>query len=194
MPQGLVTAAFSMTELIYVVLGPIPKSQKAILGGYNDSEPSLLSAKSPEELPPTKFYMDNIFLGLKTYEEGYEFLSEHLLPRLLWSQLKLSFKKLKLFMDQITALGIVHKAGGLVQVKPNRAEKIRNFPVPKDATGVRQFTGTISITRRWIKNYAELCRPLNRLTGDVEWRWGDSEMLSFQTVRDKAAAAVEMHG
>jgi hypothetical protein len=66
-----------------MVLGLIPKSQKVILEGYNNLEPSLLFIRSLKELLLTKFYMDNIFLGLKTYKEGYKFLLEYLLPRLL---------------------------------------------------------------------------------------------------------------
>jgi transposase InsO family protein len=194
MPQGSVTASFSMNELMYLVLGTIPKSPQAEEAGYDDSEPSLLSSTSPDKLPGTCFYMDDIFSGQNSFEEAYEFLSDHLLPRLLWAQLKLSFKKLKLFMDKIVALGMVHKAGGIVQIKPDRSEKIRNFPVPKDSTDVRKFVGAVGITRRWIKNFSELCRPLSRLTGDVEWKWGDSEQLSFELVRQKAAQVVDMHG
>jgi hypothetical protein len=108
--------------------------------------------------------------------------------------LKLSFKKLKLFMDRIIALGIVYKAGRVLQVKPDRAERIRNFPVPHNPTDIRKFTGAIGITRQWIKNFSELCRPLSRLTGDVEWKWGPSEQITFETIWEKAASVVDMHG
>ena len=194
MPQGSITAAFSMTELMYIALGAIPRSERGISEGYDDSEPSLLMASSPNGLPRSVFYMDDIFAGCKTFQEGYDYLEQHLLPRLLWSQLKLSFKKLKLFMDRIVALGIVHKAGGVLQVKPDRSEKIRKFPVPREPTDIRKFTGAVGITRRWIKNFSELCRPLSRLTGDVEWKWGHAEQVAFETIREKAAAVVDMHG
>ena len=114
MPQGSITAAFSMTELMYIAIGAILRSERAISEGFDDSEPSLLALDSPGGLPSSVFYIDDIFSGCKTFEEGYEYLENHLLPRLLWSCLKLSFKKLKLFMDRILALGIVHKAGGIL--------------------------------------------------------------------------------
>jgi hypothetical protein len=143
--------------------------------GFDDPEPSLLSTDSPNGVPRTRFYMDDIFRGFKTFEDAYTFLRDHFLPRLLWSMLKLSFKKLKLFMGEIMAPGILHKAGGILQTKPSRSKKIRTFPVPKDASGVRRFIGAVGITRRWIRNFAKPGRPLSRLTGDVEWRWGESE-------------------
>jgi len=114
MPQGSIIAAFSITELMYIAIGAIPKSEGAILGGFDDVEPSLLVSGSPGGLPNLVFYMDDIFSGCKTFEEGYNYLEYYLLPWLLWSRLKLSFKKLKLFMDRILALGIVHKAGGIL--------------------------------------------------------------------------------
>lgn len=43
------------------------------------------------------------------------------------------------------------------RTKPTRTEKIKNFPVPnKDVTEVRRFQGMVQITRRWIRNFAEL--------------------------------------
>jgi hypothetical protein len=194
MPQGSHTSSFSFTELMYIVMGPIPRSRRAVEEGYDDSEPSLITTASEGTLPKSCFYMDDIMGGFRTFEEAYEFLEQHLLPRLLWSQLKLSFKKAKLFLTQVMALGIVHIGGGKLQIKPERSIKIRLFPVPKDATSVRRFMGAVGITKRWIRNFAELSRPLNRLTGDVEWKWKDSEQVSFEIIRDKASDVVDMHG
>lgn len=92
------------------------------------------------------------------------------------------------------AVGRVHRIGGKMSVKFDRAEKLRNFPVPVDPTGIRSFNGAYGPCRRWIKNCAEIARPLNRLTGKVPWKWGSSEALSFTILREKAASAVDMHG
>lgn len=85
MPQGTIILAFSMNETMYIVLGAIPCSQKALDVGYTDSEPSLLAVDSAFGIPRTKFYMDDIFTGGRSFQEAYEFLEQHLLPRLLWS-------------------------------------------------------------------------------------------------------------
>jgi hypothetical protein len=111
-------------------------------GELSPPEPSLLLADALDTLPLCKFYMDNIFLGTKDYQSAYDLLKQHLLPRLLW-KLKLLFKKLKLFISSIIALGIKIKAGGKVRVKPDRAKKIRSFPVPTLDTEVRRFIGCI---------------------------------------------------
>ncbi|KAI0997732.1 hypothetical protein K3495_g10458 [Podosphaera aphanis] len=78
--------------------------------------------------------------------------------------------------------------------KTERCRKIRAFPVPKDTSGVRKFLGAIGITRKWVKTFAEIKRPLTRLTGKEVFRWGAAEQVSFQILKDKCAEAVEMHG
>ena len=42
--------------------------------------------------------------------------------------------------------------------------KVARWPVPSDQSGVRAFLGTIGMTRRWVKNFAEVARLLFRLT------------------------------
>ena len=54
--------------------------------------------------------------------------------------------------------------------------------------------GTISITRRWVKNFAEIARPLTRLTGKVAWKWTQSEQLSFEILKIKCATKSSIHG
>jgi hypothetical protein len=69
--------------LIYITLRAIPKSKGAIFRGVDDSEPLLLVSSSLGGLPNSVFYMDNIFLGYKTFKEGYKYLENYLLLRLL---------------------------------------------------------------------------------------------------------------
>jgi hypothetical protein len=52
----------------------------------------------------------------------------------------------------------------------------------------------VGITRRWVRNFAEFAKPLSRLLGNVDWRWGDSEQLSFELVRIKCAGSAPVYG
>jgi hypothetical protein len=156
-----------MNELILVVFRYIPP-----LDGSRE-EPSLLSLFSEDTLLPLKFYFDNIFSGHKSVDEALYFLESELLPRIEWSQLKLLFKKLRLFYDQVTALGVDHRIHGIIQTKVACTEKIQTFPVPTELGGVQSFLGTIGITRRWVKNFSEIARPLsNLLLKDQSFEWG----------------------
>jgi len=185
MQQGSKSAGFTMTELAYRAFGALPPPFH---------EPSLLHSNNPATPPTLVFYMDNFFGGFQSFDELYEFLRVHFLPRVEWARLKLSFKKLRLFESEIKVLGVTHSVGGFVQILEARVAKIARWPIPSDQSGVRAFLGTVGITRRWVKNFAELSRPLTRLTGKVEWRWTVSEQLSFEIIRIKCATRASMHG
>ena len=48
---------------------------------------------------------------------------------------------------------------------------------------VRAFLGTVGITGRWVKSFAEITRPLSRLAGKVGWKWKQAEQLSFESLK-----------
>jgi hypothetical protein len=175
MPQGTVTAGFSVTELMHIVLGylpPVPlelRSHSALgsrplkncdlhIGiddvtttlpsdGSDGSEPSLLLATGSSQMPPVFFYMDNIFSAHSSFEDAFVFLRDHLLIRIEWSMLKLLFKKLVLFTSSITALRVEHQIHSAMRVKQSQSAKIATWPVPTNVTAVRSFLGSIGVTR-----------------------------------------------
>lgn len=195
MPQGEQSSGFSMAEVMTIALGPIP----ALPVQYQTSEfdgafESLLGHNSINADPECAYYFDDIFGGHETAEAALDFLQFQFFPRMAWAKLRLSFAKMKLFMEKIKALGMLHTVGGIVEIVPSRIKSIQDMKPPKSQTQVRQFLGSIGICRRWIRNYSEIARPLTRLTGKVEWRWEGSEQLSFQFLQEKACSAVETHG
>ena len=185
MPQGTRTSSFVFTELMNVALGAIPEP---------NGEPSLLTPDDEHGPTNLAFYIDDVFGAHTTWEEQFTFLRDHFFPRMLWSRLKLSFEKLKIGMTRIKALGEDHEVGGRVRIRPEKCEKILRWPEPQNVTEVRGFLGTVGTARKWIRNFAELARPLARLTGNVEWKWGESELVSFQVVRNLAAGAGALFG
>ena len=111
MPQGSGTVGFTMTELMNVALGPIPPPRPEL---------SLLHADSLSQTPDVCFFMDDIFSAHSDFNSQFLFLRDHFLPRIKWARLRLSFKKLRLFMSSITALGITHQVGGKVNILEDR--------------------------------------------------------------------------
>ena len=185
MQPGSKSAGFTMTAAVYKGFGFIPPPHP---------EPSLLHSDDPRTPPPLSFYTDDFFGGFRDFQDQFTFLRDHFFPRVEWARMVLSFKKLRLFADSIEALGVKHCVGGHVYIRDSRIEKIASFPVPTSQTSVRAFLGVVGITRRWVKNFTELARPLNRLTGKVEWRWTEQEQLSFEILRIKCSVATSIHG
>jgi hypothetical protein len=185
MPQGARTSAFTKNEMMHIAFGPIPEP---------NLEPSLFYNKKQKDAVCMAFYIDDMFIAHASFEEQFEFLANHLFPRLAWARLRLAFQKLVLFSSKITALGKIHEIDGRVSLKPANIAKILDWPHPPDVARLRSFLGVVQTARRWIKGYAEIARPLTRLTGKVDWRWEESEKLAIIVIQNKVAAAFSMFG
>lgn len=184
MPQGAKSAGFTINELVHRAFGAINNA---------GPKPSLLDSKEDDQLPTLTFYIDDFFGGFEDFEAQFQFLLNHFFPRIEWARVRLSFKKLKLFQQQLRALGVTHCIGGKVKIVDDRIQKITQFPEPASVSEVKSFLGTVSMTRRWVPNFAEIARPLSRLTGKVDWQWGNTESLSFEILRIKYATTAAMH-
>ncbi|KAK6211749.1 pol polyprotein [Colletotrichum tabaci] len=145
-------------------------------------------------MSPVEIYFDDIFTKFATWREEWAFVKDHLLPRLVWAMVRLSRKKISLGMTSIVAMGWTHSIGGVTTIKPSRIAKLLEWPVPKSQTEVRSFLAATGPCRQWMKNCAEIARPLHRLTGSVPWKWGSTEALAFRLLKDLMSKAVELHG
>ena len=99
MQQKFMSAEFTLTEMIYKVFDFI---------SFFNSEPSLLHFEDSSILSSLFTYMNDIFEEFRTFEDMFSFLRNHFFPRIEWVRLKLFFKKLKLFMNRIKTLNVVH--------------------------------------------------------------------------------------
>ena len=184
MPQSIRTSSFTFIELINIILRLISEPYP---------EPSLLHAIIHTTSSSIFFYIDDIFGDHKTFEKQYHFLEYHFFPRLLWSLMKISLSKLKIEITELKTLGQIHRVDEVLNVKQEFIDKIRNWSVFQNATAVRSFLGTIQSTRRWILNFDELQRSFQRLCDNkTEWRWSESEDLSFQVLRQLCSNVMNM--
>ena len=70
------------------------------------------------------FYMNDFFEKFKNFENQFRFLRDHFLSRIEWTRLKLSFRKLKLFINQIKTLNVIYVIDEHVYILKNRIIKI----------------------------------------------------------------------
>lgn len=186
MPQGARSSSFTMNELGNILFGDIPPP---------NASPSLLSTLDKNRLQDLGFYIDDTFMAHESWDKHWRCIRDHYLPRLEWGMVKLSFGKIKIGMAKIIALGEVHEVGGRINIKPDRVKLLLGWPLPTETTDIRSFLGTAATTRRWVKNYSEVGRPLSRLTGSkVPFSWGEAEQVSFDLLRNLCATAGSRHG
>lgn len=71
-----------------------------------------------------------------------------------------------------------------------KADKIRDWPIPKNTTQVRGFLGLCGTVRIWIPNYSKLARPLTELTKlGEEFIWNERRQKAFDQLKALVASA-----
>ena len=66
----------------------------------------------------------------------------------------------------------------------DKISKVLKWPIPKNVTAIRGFTGLCGTMRIWIPNYSKIIRPLTELTRKgSEFIWTDRQQKAFDTMK-----------
>ena len=61
---------------------------------------------------------------------------------------------------------------------------VKNWPVPRTVSEIRRFLGFANFFRRFIKNYSDVARPLEELTGrHTRFTWSPSCQVAFDRLK-----------
>ena len=127
-------------------------------------------------------YLDDIIVFSKTFEEHVEQLGM-VLARLSQSGLKVAPKKCHFFRPSVVFLGHIVSSQGLA-TDPSKTQCIVDWPQPKNVKEVRQFTGLCAYYRRYVKNFAQIARPLHKLTEkDRPFSWTEECTTAFNELK-----------
>ena len=126
-----------------------------------------------EVLTDCKFamgYLDDIIIFSKNEEEHLQHLEE-IFERLRKAGLKLKLQKCSFFKKHIQYLGHIISDEG-IQPLPEKLESIRKMPTPQTAKQVKQFLGLVGYYRKFVPRFADISRPLTKLTKKNEpYNW-----------------------
>jgi len=146
-----------------------------------------------------QIYLDDIIVVSKSFNEHMEHLSR-VFGRIRHAGMKFSPKKCHLFKDKVRYVGHIVSAAG-IEADPDKVDKVRNWPIPKDVDETRTFLGFTGYYRRFVKDYAKIARPLNDLTQGfkvtrksrrhkpskpppIDFVWTDVQQDAFQKLKD----------
>ena len=132
-------------------------------------------------------YSDNIILHSRTLKEHLYGLSV-VLEVIEKHNLSLREDKCQFCMKEITFLGFVIN-GTTVKPDPKNIEKMVTFPTPTSRKKVQQFIGLAGFNRKFVKDMAEVIKPLTDLTSNkVPFIWTNVEQHAFDEIKKKLGA------
>ena len=123
-------------------------------------------------------YLDDIIIFSKTEEEHLQHLEE-IFVRLCKVGLKMKHEKCSLFKKHIQYLEHLVSERGFEPL-PEKLESIHKMPAQRTAKEVKQFLGLIGYYRKFIPRFADISRPLTKLTcHNVVFEWTDQCAKAF---------------
>ena len=127
-------------------------------------------------------FLDDVLTYSKTANDHLHHLEKVFLT-LRRAGLKLKPKKCNLFQTEVHYLGHVNDKGG-IRPNPQKLEAVRNWERPKRVTQVRSFTAFCNYYRKFVKNFAEVAKPLYALTSEaVKFTWNEEHEETFQLLK-----------
>jgi len=127
-------------------------------------------------------FVDNILVGTET-EEGHDEIVEEVLKRLEENDLYIKLEKCVWKVQKIRFLGVVIGPNG-IEIEKEKVDRVLSWPEPKNIKDVRKFLGFANYYRRFIKNFAQVVRPMNVLTRkDIKWQWKEEQQKAFDKLK-----------
>jgi hypothetical protein len=127
-------------------------------------------------------YMDDILIFTDDLTT-HRLLTHQVLEILRKNNLCLKPEKCVFEAAEVEYLGVIVSHGQL-RMDPKKIEALTDWPKPRNKKDVQQFLGFVNFYRRFIRNFARLAVPLNRLCGMAPWSWTPAEQNAFEALRD----------
>ena len=128
-------------------------------------------------------YLDDILITGKDENDHVETL-DVVLNRLADFGFRCNLEKCTFFQDEVLYLGYIINRFGK-HPDPKRVEAIEKLPVPIDVKQLEAFIGKINYYNKFIRNFSNICAPLNRLRQkNVKWCWNDTCQQAFDKIEE----------
>lgn len=127
-------------------------------------------------------YLDDIIVYSATFEE-HIFLLKEIFSKLRKHNFKLKVEKSKFLMRKIEYLGFIIDEHGYL---PNtiKVDCINKYPTPTNVTELQRYLGMCNYYRKFIRNYAQIAKPLyNLLRKEVTFVWNSACTESFNILK-----------
>ena len=122
-------------------------------------------------------------------EFDHEMHVKKVLERLREAGLQASIRKCEFHVTRTKYLGFILTTDG-IEVDPEKTAVVCNWAVPTTVRGVQSFLGFCNFYRRFIKNYSQIAKHLNRLTrNNVPFIWDGACQAAFDELKHRLSNA-----
>jgi len=127
-------------------------------------------------------FVDDVLVGTET-KEGHNEIVEEILRRLEENNLYIKLEKCVWKVRKIRFLGVVIGPNG-IEMEEEKVDRVLSWLEPKNVKDVRKFLGLANYYRRFIKDFAQVARPINVLMRkDVKWQWEVEQQKAFDKLK-----------
>ena len=127
-------------------------------------------------------FLDDVIVMSSTFEQHLDQLCQ-VFERLRGVNLKLNAGKCHLMQEKVKFLGSVISKDGIAP-DPEKVRAVTEWPVPTDLKQVRGFVALASYYRKHIEHFADIARPLHRLScKETPFVWGEEQQAAFEQLK-----------
>jgi len=127
-------------------------------------------------------FVDDVLVGTET-EEGHDEVVEEVLRRLEENDLYIKPEECVWKVKKMLFLGVV-MGEGRVEMEKDKVEGVLRWPTLQCVKDVRKFLGLANYYQCFVKDFAKVALPMNKLTRkDEKWRWRKEQQVAFEQLK-----------
>ncbi len=126
-------------------------------------------------------YVDDIICHTSGFDAHLGALRQ-VFEKLRQAGLTLRVDKCRFFETNVTFLGHIISEEG-IRTDPEKVRTVHEWPVPTSQTELRGFLGLAGYYRKFVKGYATIATPLNKLLSKTEFRWSKEAQEAFDALK-----------
>ena len=133
-------------------------------------------------------YIDDILIFSKNFDEHLDHLDK-VFQNLRVANLRIHPGKCRFAVQEIVYLA--HRINSFgIKIDDSKYQAIETYPVPRNVKNVRAFLGMAQFYRRYIKSFATIALPLNKLLRkDTKFVWTEECQVAFETLKKALVTA-----
>ncbi len=133
-------------------------------------------------------YVDDVLMKSSSVEDHLKEI-DHVLNQLTIAEAKITLHKGQWCKTKVNYVGLLVGRNG-IEPQSNRTQAIQSINMPTNVSELRSFLGVCNYSRQFIKNYADIARPLTSLLKqDEPFVWTGAQDTTMSQLKQHLCSA-----